>query len=306
MGWKAVLTFILVLLAIALLVLYWFFPFSTNIFEPVGPGHSNFSLNGFDTTEMQFYENMRYPSKTISYKIDDCTLQKEDNMERAFEILELETALQFYPVDGGEEISVTCDSRNKIEGGMFIAGEGGPANITRTDKFSVIFNGKILLIKKSKCENPNVALHELLHALGFMHSSNPDNIMYNVSKCDQTIGEDIPLVIDKLYSYPTYSDLSFEETSATMHGRYLDINISVRNNGLKKSGEAKIIVSADGDEIKEFDLSPVDIGYGRTITLTNVFIKKLSVDELEFFIDSNFQELEKENNKIILKIKEKN
>jgi len=305
MRWQAVFGFIFMLLVIALLVFYWFFPFSTNVFEQTGPGHSNFSIEGVNAS-IQFYENMRYPSEKISYRIQECTLQKQDEMERAFELLESKTILNFYPVNSNEEISVTCDSHSKIEGGMFIAGEGGPVNITRTDKFSVIFSGKILLIRESECEKPNVALHELLHALGFAHSSNPDNVMYSISKCSQTIGEDIPPVINKLYSYSTYSDLSFENVSAIMHGRYLDVNMSLRNNGLKESGAAKIIVSSDGSFIKEVDLKGLKVGYGITITLSNIFVKKINVDELVFFIDTSFQELEKENNKITLKIKEKN
>ena len=59
--------------------------------------------------------------------------------------------------------------------GLFIAGEGGPSNITKSGDFSVITHGSILLIKESKCERPNIAIHELLHALGFDHSENPNN-----------------------------------------------------------------------------------------------------------------------------------
>ncbi len=52
--------------------------------------------------------------------------KKRDNMKRAFQIISDKTVLSFYPVESNEEISVTCDSRTKIKGGLFIAGEGGP------------------------------------------------------------------------------------------------------------------------------------------------------------------------------------
>lgn len=301
MKWKAILGFLFFILVVVLLGFYWFFPFGVSEFEIKGPKHSNFSLTGFEG--MQFYDNMRYPSSRISYRIDRCPLQKQDEMERAFGMLQMQTILSFYPTTSNEEISVTCDSGSRIEGGMFIAGEGGPTNITRTEKFNVIFNGKVLLIRKSECENPNIALHELLHALGFAHSSNPNNVMYNVSRCSQTLGDDTVEMINQLYSYPAYPDLSFEEAFAAMHGRYLEINMTVRNNGLAESGPAEIIISADGKSVKRVELEPLSVGYGRMISLKNVWVSQIGVEELEFFIDSNFNELEKENNKITLKIK---
>jgi len=300
MLWKSVISFSLVFLVILLLVFYIFFP--TSKFEIENPENSNFSL-GINSGNMQFYENMRYSNSRISYKIEKCALQKENDMRNAFDILASRTALSFYPVLFNEEISVTCDDKEKIEGSMFIAGEGGPLNITKTSNFNVILKGKILLIRESECPTPNIALHELLHSLGFVHSENPQNIMYRISRCNQTIGNDTIDLIDTLYSYPTYPDLSFENVSAVMHGRYLDAEINIRNNGLIKSEKAKVIISSGGSVINEFDLDSLDVGYGRSFVMKNIFVKKLSVDELEFTIDASFNELKKENNKVILKIK---
>jgi len=301
MRWKAVLGSVFLLFVVVLLVFYWFIPLDTTEFF-VRSRNTNFSL-GNDSTSMQFYENMRFPTSEIFYRIYDCPLQKKDDMLRAFEILENQTVLNFYSINSNEEIFVTCDSKNRIEEGLFIAGEGGPTNITKTNNFNVIFRGQILLIKESKCSKPNIAIHELLHVLGFNHSDNPNNIMYSISKCRQTIGEDTIDLINELYSVPTYADLSFENVSAVMHGRYLNTNMSIWNNGLKDSEKTEIKIYADDKLIKKINLDIIKIGHGRTISLSNLLINQLNVEKLEFVIDSEFNELDKENNKIILEIK---
>ncbi len=303
MSFKSILSFLFIVIAVSLLVFYWFVPFETIEFIRA-PNHANFSIMPDSKSEsMQFYKNMRYPLSNISYKIYSCSLQKKEDMKRAFQILSNLTVLNFYPVNFNEEISVKCQSKNKIEEGMFIAGEGGPTNITATQNFNVILHGKVLLIKDVRCSRPNVALHELLHALGFDHSPNPNNIMYNISRCKQTIGDDIIELINKLYSYPSYPDLAFENISVIMRGRYADINVSIRNHGLAKSEKSEIIIMVDSKIVKKIKVEPLEIGYGRAIMLRNLFIPKISINNLTFIIDSSFEELNKENNQETLKIK---
>jgi len=319
MGWKILFSLIFILFASSLLIFYWFIPFKTIEFGAKS-GNFNFSLNN-ESGNMQFYQNMRYPSSEISYQIYDCPLQKKNDMERAFQIISNISVLSFYSVDYNDtlkgipnqvglreghdasEIFVTCESKNKIEEGLFIAGEGGPTNITQSGNFNVILHGSVLLIRESKCERPNIAIHELLHALGFAHSENSNNIMYPISRCEQIIGEDIPKLISELYLVPSYPDLSFENVSAVMSGRYLDINMTIRNNGLKDSERVKVIIYADEEFVKEIDLDALEIGYGKKIMLGNVWVPKINVNRLEFFINSSFSELEKNNNRIILEIK---
>jgi hypothetical protein len=296
---KFALSSIFVIISILLLSVYWFIPSNTINFN-VSKGNYNFSLIASDT-DMQFYENMRFPEEMISYKINNCALQKKNDMERAFEILNNKTILKFYRVDLNPEIFVTCENKNKLKGGLFIAGEGGPTNITKINDFNVIFNGKILLIRNSNCATPQVALHELLHVLGFDHSANKNNIMYNISNCRQTISEDMIDLINKLYSIESLPDLTFESISATRNKIYLDVNISVKNNGLKDSENFKINIYADKKFIKEFQIDKLNIGHGTTITLSNLFIPKFKVNELQFEIEYLLKELNKNNNKIKLK-----
>ena len=288
------------ILAVAVLLgVYWFVPFQQIEFGV--SGNTNFSVDGFEDS-MQFYPDMRFPSSDIPYRIDGCPLQKQDDMERGFAILGNETGLNFYPVSGGEEISVGCDSNVRIENGMFIAGEGGPTNITQTGKFNVILSGRIMLLKDSECEKPNVAIHELLHVLGFKHSENPNNIMYNYSKCGQTIGDDIINLLKDLYAVPSEPDLAFESVNASVHGRYLDAEMNVRNVGLQKAGGSKISIYADGKLVEEVELDELEVGYGRKISLKNVGIMQISVSELDFEIEYDYEELNKENNNIKMEI----
>ena len=300
MGFKIVLSLLFIIFAVLLLILYWFVPITTTEFR-ISTESSDFDLGG--EGDLQFYENMRFPMSRISYKIGNCPLQKKDDMLRAFDIISEKTTLSFYEVNNNEEISVFCDSKVKIEEGLFIAGEGGPTNITKAGEFNIITKGKILLIKQSSCPNPNVAIHELLHVLGFGHTKDPNDIMYPISNCGQTIGSDKINLLNLLYSVPSYPDLVFENVSAVMHGKYLDVNMSVRNNGLQDSIKSEIKIYADDKFVKEVEISALEIGHGRIISLTNVWITKISITKLKFVIEYNLEELKKENNKILLEIK---
>ncbi len=300
MRWKNAFSIIFMLLVVGLLVFYWFIPFGEREF--FSSGNSNFTI-GNTSSGMQYYENMRFPSSEISYRIENCPLQKEEDMERGFDIIDNLTLLDFYPVSSEEEIFVTCTSKDRIEEGLFIAGEGGPVDVRQAGNFNVIFYGEILLIKDSQCSKPNVAIHELLHVLGFNHSENSNNIMYPISKCSQTIGDDIPQLLNELYSVQSYPDLSVANASAVMHGKYLDANFTVRNDGLKDSEKAMIKIYADDKQVKEFELEAIKIGYARVFTLSNLIIPQFNVEKIEFLVETDFNELSKENNNVLLEIR---
>ncbi len=294
---KTILTSILIIFIISMLWLYWFMGVGDLEFS-TKPRDPSFSLSLTGLSQMQFYENLRYRDSNISYKISDkCTLQKKSDATRAFEILENITILDFYDVNNNEEILVSCQSQQVPQGGFFVAGEGGPVNITKSGEFRVIEFGKILLIRDSKCSNPNVAIHEILHALGFGHSKNSDNIMYNTSKCSQEIGKEIPELINSLYSIPSEPDLVLENITPETHQRYLDINLSVKNSGLQDSEKSIVKIYADSEVIKSIDVKPLEIGTGIKFMLKNIPIKKFN--ELRVIIDYEFNELNKKNNEIV-------
>jgi len=288
-----------VILLVSLTIVY-FAPLNTIDFG-VKSGDYNFSVIQ-ENESLQFYPNMRLSSSAISYRISNCPLQKQDDMKYAFRAVEAVTPLAFYPVISNEEVYVTCQDENIINEGLFIAGEGGPTRIIVAGEFNIITHGDILLIRESVCQNPNVAIHELFHVLGFGHSTNPENIMYKISGCDQIIGQDMIQEINRIYSVPSLPDLAFGNVSATISGRFLKINITVRNIGLNDASNSTVTIYAKGNVVKEFDLSSIPLGNG-IITTGNMFIPQMNIKELELVINNNFNEISKDNNKIKLEIK---
>src|SRR6056297_2738064 len=290
---------IISILMILMLGFYWLIP-KEKIVYGVENNNDNFSLEG-NQVLMQFYENMRFPDSKISYSIsEDCNIRKKSDMRWAFDIIENETVLDFYELSNSGKILVFCEERNKVKEGLFIAGEGGPTNITKGEKFNFILNGQILLIRNSDCEKPNVAIHELLHVLGFNHSDNPNNLMYPVSRCEQTIGKEIVEEINRLYEIPSYPDLMIRKVSAQSNGMYLDLNISIFNDGFKVVDEPRLLIFDDEKEIKKTELKKMEIGRGFNIEFINIALKKIKVEELKIKIESNQTELSLENNEVIL------
>lgn len=297
---KVLLTFISIV-ALAGLLFFYLAPFQI-VYFGTNSGNHNFSILG-NNTEMQFYPNIRFPFNEISYKIFNCTLQKKDDMQYAFTIIENLTSLRFSPVSDSEEISVTCEEKNRYDNGLFIAGEGGPVNITATRNFNVVTKGEISLIKNSDCVYPNIAIHELLHVLGFKHSDNPNNIMYNITNCNQVISDDVIRLINQLYAVPSYPDLVLENVSGIMKGRFLEVNFSVINAGLSDAKESNVTIYSGDKLIQETTVHSLLVGYGRFVHISNIWIPQTNIEKLSFDIKYNFEEIDKENNKATLEIR---
>ncbi|VVB82384.1 Matrixin [uncultured archaeon] len=300
MGFKTIIALFSILFLTSL-IFFYFIPFNQINFS-AQPTNSNFSIEG--NSSMQYYSNLRFSGPNISYQISNCPLQKQNEMISALNIIENSTILKFYSVNHDEEISITCEEKN-IPGenlGYFIAGEGGPTNIIRSGNFALIKNGQIMLIRNSNCPKPNIAIHELLHVLGFPHSTNSENVMYNITHCDQTIGDDTIQLINNLYSIPSYSDLSLGNVSAIMEGRLLNLNVTIENGGLVEAGNSTLQIYADGNLIKELNLDSINAGYGRIVHMENVWVSQINVKEIQLVVVSRFNELDKENNKINLEI----
>jgi len=248
-----------------------------------------------------FAENLRFNHNDISYFIEnDCNGVRSAAMREAFNIFEQRMKIvSFYEVSGGADIDVGC-SDDYIEVGerLFAAGEGGPSRIINTSVFKTIEKGKIILYDEPRCVTPNVEIHELGHVFGFDHSPNPGNIMYNVSRCDQHISEDMVDLISELYSIEPLADASISDVEAVTRGRYLDFNITVLNEGLLDIDAMNLTIFVDGEEAQIMDLGKIGIGYGRTLKATNVMMDSRGSDKIDFVLDSEkaVRELNEGNN----------
>jgi hypothetical protein len=246
---------------------------------------------------LQAFPNMRFDHTNLSYFSDSsCSGERITRLEEAFSILEQRTGiLNFYRGDENSDIITACsDEELEQEDNMFIAGMGGAeGEMPFTGIYYIIPKGNVTLYRDIECDKPIVELHELLHVFGFNHSTNENSVMYPIASCSQVLTNDIVDELKRLYSIKALPDLYFSSVNAAKQGRYLNLNFTIRNQGLKESGDfAVIIYSREGEERRFSFVSMVPgAGAGRTI-------QNLRVSSSDFFTLSinNSIELNEENN----------
>lgn len=305
-GGLAFLFLLVILLGVSLYFLYFNLPV-----EPVDLIFSDLPDNNPRieySQSKQFYENMRFQSNRISYKIEDrCGSKKLSGVEEAFSIIAAKTILDFYPDDEKAEITVFCSqiAPEAERKGYFVAGEGGPTEVINNSIYGVILSAKVSFFREEKCDSPTIALHEILHALGFDHNNNPSSIMFPTLDCDQTLDDSIVADINRLYSVSSAPDLRFSEVDASKGGRYLNFDIKVINQGLKSADDVSLHVFADDKLVREFDLQRVDIGVSKTLEVDNLKTSR-SAHEITFIIDyrDEIDEIFENNNKATLVLPE--
>ncbi len=293
---------LLILLGVAIYFLYLNLPSEpiklTNIISPITDNQII-----LQNKEIQFYPNMRYSESRISYEIAGaCSNEKVSQVEEVFSILEDRTILEFYS-SGNGEIAVTCSDlapEPKTEG-HFVAGEGGPTEIVNSTLYSVILSGKVALYRDEKCANPNIALHEILHALGFDHNNNQNSILYPTLDCDQEIDSYIIDEINRLYEVESAPDLTISKVEATKGGPYLNFEIEVANQGLKLANNVVLSIYSNGNLEEEFNLDDIDIGTRKILKVENLKISR-SANIIKFVVDSQnrIDEISENNNELEL------
>ena len=297
-----ILLFLCALLIFGLYSMYLNLPIGTKIYKPFSGNVSYLPENVINGSGevVQFYPNMRYSDRIISYKIESaCSEKKSNDIVMAFAAISEKTILSFYQSDDNPEIKVLCSDIAPLaeEKGHFVAGEGGPSEIINTTKFSVILSGKIALYRENKCDKPNVAIHEILHALGFDHINSLKSILYPITSCDQQIDLGVVDLINKLYSIDSLPDLAIDALDASSEGRYLNFNINILNIGLAKSSWAELNLYSDNEKITNFSLGDVEIGEKRILMVENLRLPSRE-DNIMFVVESSSRELTLDNNRI--------
>lgn len=298
----------LVLLAVALgfggYLMWLNFPSGSESYQPYNANLSAYSAEpvfiNVSNQITQFYPNMRYSDKKISYRLESaCAEEKFSDIQKAFEILSERTILEFYQSIETPEIKVFCSEivPEAEEKGHFIAGEGGPSEIINTTRFAVVLTGKIALYKERKCDEPKVAIHEILHALGFDHYNNEASILYPATNCEQQIDSEIIEIINKLYAVDSLPDLVIESIEADREGRYLNFNANVSNIGLIKSHNVQLNLLVNGEKIENFTLEDLDVGEKKILSVENARIPT-RINSIVFIVESkDIGELSFENNR---------
>ncbi|HRZ85975.1 MAG TPA: matrixin family metalloprotease [Candidatus Paceibacterota bacterium] len=305
---KIILIISLIFCLIILVINYFIYFSEVQKFVRLNEENSNEKVNltiKDYTNGLMFYENMRFPSKSISYSIDSgCNDNKKNDSREAFKEIEKQTNIKFIEISKNGEIEVICSNEKKQpDSNHFISGEGGPLTIINLTNYYVIFNGTMLLYEENKCKKPIVAIHEILHVLGFEHSKNEKSIMYPYYNCNQIIDEEIINKINQIYEIPTLPDLTLDSITAEKHGFYLDFEMKIFNKGFSDSNNTNLSIYADNKLVSNYEIGSLKIGSGKTIRVNNLKIP-LSIKKISFIIDQENvqQEINKENNKAVLSL----
>lgn len=254
---------------------------------------------------LQFYPNMRFPSDQISYGFSsECTQEKEDSVRGAFAILEEKTRLRFSP-SSSPQIMITCSelAPEPAIKDHFVAGEGGPTEIINGSVYALILAGKISLYREERCDSPHIALHEVLHVLGFDHNTNPRSILYPTLDCAQTLDTYFVDDLNRLYATPTQPDLVIIEATGNTSGKYLSFETLLENQGLANVDEVTLRVRADGRVVKDFSIGNLTMGTKKLLTVSNLNVGRgareviLEIDPL-----NAITELHEDNNDLSLSL----
>lgn len=324
-GGVLILIFLIIVLIGTLYYLYLNLPGKTEELKIINGlnedslGGNKTNYGGNYTASQQFYENMRFPDRRISYNIaEQCDDKRRTEALEAFSVLDSKTSLAFYEEnEANAEISILCSdiAPEPEDEGHFIAGEGGPTEIINTSLYSVIFKGKMSLFKQDNCPTTHVALHEILHVLGFQHNNNPGSILYPTLDCNQIFDDYLIDEINKLYSEDGLPDLKIISVEGNKSGRYLNFDVRVVNQGLKPVTSVKLKVYGDedviefrdaetGEEVPYLNLEDIDVGTTKIFTVQNAKLSSRGVQEITFIVDegNEIKEIFENNNIVKLKV----
>lgn len=248
----------------------------------------------------QFYPNLRFKDRVITYKFDPrCTEAKENQMAQTFKLFEDRTVVSFTETSGDPDLYIACSelAPEPEAAGHFVAGEGGPTRILNGTLYTIILESKISLYEEEQCSEPHIAVHELLHVFGFDHNNDRTSILYPTLDCAQVYNSYFFERINELYAADSLPDLVPSNITLSKAGRYIEFTIDVSNQGLDLAKNIQLGLYADNKIVDTFDLGDIDIGTKKVFTVRNLRVTS-GASQLEFRVDpENAQsELSESNN----------
>ena len=259
-----------------------------------------------NTLAKQFYPSMRFRDSKITYTIEKtCSFDKTTSIYSALDTIMDKTIISFQELTSGGEMQFLCSqvAPQPDEVGHFVAGEGGPTKIINTTNYAVILSEKVSLYRDEKCPQPKIALHEILHGLGFDHINNSRSILYPITDCNQVIDDSIISEIALLYRDKPLPDLIIENATANITGKYINFDVTISNMGLENAKNVTLNVKNGDSLIKSFNLENIDIGAKKFYRVLNLkFAGKLSSINFETQDNLAQSELSYSNNKASLNI----
>ena len=283
-------------------------PEADSILSFFGTGEDKNVLN-VSSQATQLLPNLRFSEKRVSYFMSpECSSNPKatNNFRLARDAIEEGTGIITFHPESKEnaDILVTCskETRETAEGSL-IAGEGGVSQYLKSTTYPVILKANVSLNEESSCDYPVVAVHELLHAFGFEHISNPEVILYPYVRCNQRIDSKMIEMLKNIYAIESLPDVYFNmnKTEAIRDGNYFNLTVQIENKGLVNSKSVVFNVYADGTKIFTRILDEVSLDAGSIIFLYDA---RLPSDNtlIKLELISTEKELNKENNIVELKV----
>jgi hypothetical protein len=208
--------------------------------------------------------------------------------------------------EGADIIISWFPSLSAMEGGK-VVGEGGPTRAIQTGgKNTLLAGGEVFLLPTdNKCVGVNRPVHEIGHVLGLGHAppGHADIMFSKEISCKQNITRVTINAIEMLYREPALADLIVTNVSSTRRGDYMDVNLTVRNIGLRDSVQASLGFFA-GDSLIEslavpsFSVIPsISPGGGISNKITNARLPR-GAREIVIKVDwkNEVQESNEQNN----------
>lgn len=256
----------------------------------------HFKLDGKDVVYPTLFPNPRWNHMPLTYYMDESSGEGlagfgEDDPEyvrQAMRVWEEKTrgTISFEEVgskDGAEIVISWFPSLTAIEGGR-VVGEGGPTRAVQTGgKYTLLAGGEIFLLPTdSKCVGVNRPVHEMGHVLGLGHAppGHADIMFSKEVDCRQNITEVTMDAIEMLYREPALADLVITNVSSVRRGEYMDVNLTVRNVGLRDSVQTSLGFFVGGEIIESltapsFSVVPsISPGGGISSKITNAKLPK--------------------------------